>query len=255
MPFAAFVLFEAALAPVARRAGLGAGPAPAGRVRLGRRRGARRPGRGGADARVPGRGLRWPVGPLRRIKAFLDRELAPALEGCDWPDLALISVAAGVGEEMLFRGVIQGALVPARSAPGRGGRGGRRRCSACSTRSRPPTSSSPASSARTSALVWLVTGNLLAAMVAHAVYDFVALVVLLRPQRGARRRRTTDPADRDRPRKSRAGGDSPWPTRTAAGYAHGTGGTRRPPLATRRTGQSDTGLRPGQSRDERWLTS
>ena len=57
--------------------------------------------------------LRWPVGPLRRIKAFLERELAPALAGCGWPDLALISVAAGVGEEMLFRGVIQGALARA----------------------------------------------------------------------------------------------------------------------------------------------
>src|SRR4051812_48437126 len=69
----------------------------------------------GALATLPMLGLflfgqRWPVGPFRSIKRFFDEEARPILAGCAWPDLALISLAAGVGEEMLFRGVFQGAL-------------------------------------------------------------------------------------------------------------------------------------------------
>jgi membrane protease YdiL (CAAX protease family) len=55
-------------------------------------------------------GQTWPVGPFRAIKRFFDEEARPVLAGCPWSDLALVSLAAGVGEEMLFRGVFQGAL-------------------------------------------------------------------------------------------------------------------------------------------------
>ncbi len=54
--------------------------------------------------------FRWPVGPLARIKRFFDEELAPVLAGRPASDLALICLAAGVGEEMLFRGVLQGVF-------------------------------------------------------------------------------------------------------------------------------------------------
>ena len=54
--------------------------------------------------------LRWPIGPLARIRRFLDARLGPVLRDRHWSDLALVSLAAGVGEEMLFRGVLQGAL-------------------------------------------------------------------------------------------------------------------------------------------------
>ena len=55
-------------------------------------------------------GLCWPVGPLRRIEQFFDEEVRPLLGSRPWPDLALISLAAGVGEEMLFRGACKAAL-------------------------------------------------------------------------------------------------------------------------------------------------
>ena len=183
VPFAVFVLFKAALAPLALIVGhlLGqhplAGFAWDGMAVV-----------WGLVATLPmlamlAAALRWPVGPLGRIKAFFDRELAPALAGCGWPDLALISVAAGVGEEMLFRGVIQGGLArplgPGAAVAAAGVLFGL---------FHPVSTTYVVVAGLLGAylgLVWLVTGNLLAAMVAHAVYDFFALVVMLRDRRGA----------------------------------------------------------------------
>jgi CAAX protease family protein len=54
--------------------------------------------------------LRWPVGPLRQIKTFCEEEFIPLLAGSSWSDMALIALSAGVGEEMLFRGVLQSSL-------------------------------------------------------------------------------------------------------------------------------------------------
>lgn len=51
--------------------------------------------------------LRWPVGPLRGIKDFTDEFVRPLFAPCSIPQLALIAVAAGVGEETLFRGLLQ----------------------------------------------------------------------------------------------------------------------------------------------------
>jgi membrane protease YdiL (CAAX protease family) len=54
--------------------------------------------------------LRWPIGPLRRIKDFCDSEVMPLLGSSTWSEIALISLSAGVGEEMLFRGVLQAGI-------------------------------------------------------------------------------------------------------------------------------------------------
>lgn len=51
--------------------------------------------------------VRWPVGPLRRIKQFSEQVLRPMLAPCTVVDLVGIAVLAGLGEEMLFRGVWQ----------------------------------------------------------------------------------------------------------------------------------------------------
>lgn len=53
---------------------------------------------------------RWPVGPLQRIQRFSDEVIRPLLAPCSWIDLLGISVLAGLGEEVLFRGVLQGAV-------------------------------------------------------------------------------------------------------------------------------------------------
>lgn len=121
--------------------------------------------------------LHWSFEPLERIKQYIDHHLLPVLKNCEWPDLALLSVVAGVGEEMLFRGVIQATLA----------------------RSIGPVAAVAVASAVFGlfhpisvtyviivtgigaylGLVWVATGNLLTVMVAHAVYDFVALIALL----------------------------------------------------------------------------
>ncbi|MFO0950992.1 MAG: type II CAAX endopeptidase family protein [Isosphaeraceae bacterium] len=129
--------------------------------------------------------LRWPVGPIRRVKEFFDRELAPALEGCEWPDLAVMSAAAGVGEEMLFRGVIQAAFgklfgpITAVAVTG-----------VLFGLLHPISAAYAVIAGMLGAylgVVWLVSGNLLAPMVAHAVYDFIALLVLLSMHRAGQK--------------------------------------------------------------------
>jgi membrane protease YdiL (CAAX protease family) len=54
--------------------------------------------------------IRWPWGPLKPIKEFSERIIRPLFRPCTLADLALISLVAGIGEEMLFRGVLQTIL-------------------------------------------------------------------------------------------------------------------------------------------------
>jgi hypothetical protein len=46
------------------------------------------------------------VGPLRPMKRFLLEALGPPLATCRWYDLAVVAAVAGVSEELLFRGVL-----------------------------------------------------------------------------------------------------------------------------------------------------
>jgi len=120
--------------------------------------------------------VRWPVGPLAGIKDFTDRVIRPLMMPCSLVDLAGIALLAGLGEEMLFRGVLQDsfarwmplwvAIVMAAVLFG-------------VLHAVTPTYAVLATvvGAYLGGL-YLWTGNLLAAIVAHAVYDFVALVYL-----------------------------------------------------------------------------
>ena len=59
-------------------------------------------------------GLWWcrrtSVGPVARLVAFVDTHVAPIFAGMHVAQLALVALMAGVGEELLFRGVLQPAL-------------------------------------------------------------------------------------------------------------------------------------------------
>lgn len=55
--------------------------------------------------------VRWPIGPLRPIKQFVDQVVKPMFSRCTLFDLALISLLAGLGEELLFRGLAQPFLI------------------------------------------------------------------------------------------------------------------------------------------------
>jgi membrane protease YdiL (CAAX protease family) len=54
--------------------------------------------------------VRWPLGPLIRIKQLSEEFIHDWFSSCTLLQLALISLLAGIGEEMLFRGVIQDTL-------------------------------------------------------------------------------------------------------------------------------------------------
>jgi len=122
--------------------------------------------------------IRWPVGPLARLSAVV-RELAGTMFArVGVAGLAVISVAAGIGEELLFRGLIQSSIDD-RFGPAVGLIAG-----AVAFGLAHPITRTYAVVAGVMGLylggLYLLTGNLLAPMITHAVYDFVALVVVVR---------------------------------------------------------------------------
>jgi membrane protease YdiL (CAAX protease family) len=122
--------------------------------------------------------LRQPRGSLRRLLDFVVDQLGPRLAARPVVQLALLATVAGIGEELLFRGLIQEAL--ARLIP-------------------IPLSLLAASvlfglahfATATYAILaglmglylgglFLLQGSLVAPIVTHAVYDFVALLLVAR---------------------------------------------------------------------------
>ena len=126
--------------------------------------------------------LRWPIGPLARVKKFCETEVEPVLHDSSWSEIALISISAGVGEEMLFRGVLQASLSAWLGVPW-----GLGLASLLFGLLHPI---SVAYMVITGVLglylgvVWNVGGNLLTVMIAHALYDFAALAYILRIRPG-----------------------------------------------------------------------
>ena len=50
--------------------------------------------------------LRWPLGPLRALHRFMQVVVRPLFRVCTLFDLAVISLLAGIGEELFFRGFL-----------------------------------------------------------------------------------------------------------------------------------------------------
>jgi CAAX protease family protein len=121
---------------------------------------------------------RWPIGLFRGIKERIETLLVPGLRAASIAELALISMAAGLGEELLFRGLIQGVL------EGPLGVGGALACaSIVFGLAHAVTLGYAVIAALIGAFLgwlWIDTGNLFAPVVCHALYDFVALTVFLR---------------------------------------------------------------------------
>jgi membrane protease YdiL (CAAX protease family) len=53
---------------------------------------------------------RFPIGPLKSLKQLTERLVVPLFSGLSIWQLALLSAAAGFGEELLFRGLIQAGM-------------------------------------------------------------------------------------------------------------------------------------------------
>jgi uncharacterized protein len=127
--------------------------------------------------------LRWPVGPLARVKEFCEEEVVPLFDRSYWSELALVALSAGVGEEMLFRGVIQSTFADWMPA------GWALALASVLFGVLHPISLSYIIIAGFLGFylgaIWIYQGNLLTVMVTHALYDFVALGYLIRIRPGS----------------------------------------------------------------------
>ena len=123
---------------------------------------------------------RWPLGPLRSVREVTSRQLIPLFDGLSVAEKAAVSIAAGLGEELLFRGLLQTAI----SDWIGGSQGvwiGLAVASVvfgiCHWLNRTYAVLATVMGVYFGLLlVW--TGNLWTPILAHAVYDFVALLLL-----------------------------------------------------------------------------
>lgn len=131
-------------------------------------------------------GLSWILatswGPARRLVALVAGQLRPLLLGCSTAQLGLLAALAGISEEVLFRGVVQVGL--SRALP---------EIQALLVTSVlfglvHFASRAYAVLAGVMALylgaLFLIQGSLLAPIVTHSLYDFVALIYLVRSSVG-----------------------------------------------------------------------
>ncbi len=141
----------------------------------------------GLAGTLPPLGLFWlclkcPLRPFRRIARIVDELLVPLFEGCSLAELAVISALAGLGEEVLFRGVVQAAV-----ADKIGGAPGVYLGLFVAAALFGLLHFITPSYAVMAGLIglylgwiWLLSGNLLAPIIVHGVYDFLALVWVTR---------------------------------------------------------------------------
>jgi len=127
---------------------------------------------------------RFPVGPLRQVQEMTAHVVLRMFGGATSGQLFVVALAAGIGEELLFRGLVQSGMARLLSDwPGQ-------------------VTALVVASALFGICHWLnstyailamlagayfgllliLTGNVLTPITAHAVYDFLALVYLIRPQ-------------------------------------------------------------------------
>ena len=125
---------------------------------------------------------RLPGAAWRRLRQVVDDQLLPLFVGSSWRGLLLLSMAAGLGEELLFRALLQELL-----ADWLGGESGRWWAlgvvsllfGLCHWVTPAYGIFATLVSAYLGLLYWS-SGGLVAAVVAHAAYDFVALIWLVR---------------------------------------------------------------------------
>jgi membrane protease YdiL (CAAX protease family) len=122
--------------------------------------------------------VRWPAGPLRQVHEISRQFIRPLFQSCTIADLALISLLAGIGEEWLFRGVIQEA-----ASDWAGLWAGLVLASVLFGLMHPLNRSYVVLATGMGAYLgwlWIESRSLAAIATAHGLYDFLALVALTR---------------------------------------------------------------------------
>jgi membrane protease YdiL (CAAX protease family) len=136
--------------------------------------------------------VRWR--PVREVHRVLNDLIVPMFKNCTWVELAAISLLAGLGEELLFRGVFQAELAEWTGdflphAPVWAAVGNWIALVAVAILFGLLHAVNVAYAVLAALMglylgwLWLRTGNLAVPIVAHAVYDFLALVYILRGRR------------------------------------------------------------------------
>jgi membrane protease YdiL (CAAX protease family) len=146
---------------------------------------------------------------LLEIRELVEELLLPLLAGSSLVGIAGLSALAGLGEEMLFRGVVQPAIAGLFD-PSWGPWLGLAGASLLFGLAHAVTRAYVVLAALVGAYLgglWLLTGNLLVPVVAHALYDFGAILWLLGsgPRQSAVAVATAEPAA---PGEGRANGPS-----------------------------------------------
>lgn len=113
--------------------------------------------------------MRIPWRPLQEIREFLRDHLGPLMAQCAWYELLLIAALAGLGEEVLFRGLLQPLMGVGWSNLLFG-------LAHCVT---PMYAVIVAAIGAFLGWLRLETGNLLPPVVTHATYDFVAFLLVV----------------------------------------------------------------------------
>lgn len=119
-----------------------------------------------------------PLPALRALRQLLDEVLRPLFHPCTLLDLAVVSLLAGVGEEMLFRGVLQ-AVLSDWLGIGPGLATASLLFGLMHAITRTYVVIATVFGIYLGA-IWLATGNLVVPILAHALYDFLVLAYLLR---------------------------------------------------------------------------
>lgn len=126
---------------------------------------------------------RFPIGPIVKLRELTEEVVLAMFRGASVLQLAVVSIAAGLGEELLFRGLVQAGLAQLIGGP------------------LAPWIALAVASVLFGVCHWLnttyailamlagayfgllllLTGNLWTPIVAHAAYDLLALIYLVRP--------------------------------------------------------------------------
>jgi len=130
-------------------------------------------------------GLRWTLttrlSPVRRLVDLVEKQLGPLLASTSVTELALLATLAGLAEELLFRGVIQEGLT--RTLPAGGPLLVASVVFGLAHFVTPTYAVLAAVAGLYLGALYVLQGNLLVPIVAHALYDFVALLYLVRRYR------------------------------------------------------------------------
>jgi hypothetical protein len=150
--------------------------------------------------------MRLPLSAVDRLREFSRDFLVPMFRDATWPQLAVVCALAGIGEEMLFRGLVQQGLSDAISQP-YGVAVGLLVASMTFGLAHAVTRGYAIAAGLVGLYLGgmlLLTGNLLVPMIAHAVYDLGAFVYLFRMER----LQANHPSDRESDEESNAQGEN-----------------------------------------------